>query len=70
MSGVPGSCPSLVTDIGPWHLKGRLAPTNEKGADTEGELIDKVAAHAARDYGLPEVTPEVAANDRAAIRHE
>ena len=38
-------------------------------ADTEEELIDKVATHAAQDHGVPEVTPELAAKVKAAIRH-
>ena len=39
-------------------------------ADTEDELIDKVATHAARDHGVPEVTPELAAKVKAAIKHQ
>ena len=38
-------------------------------ADTEEELIDKVAAHVAHDHGVPEVTPELAATVKAAITH-
>ncbi len=39
-------------------------------ADTEEELTDKVAAHAAQDHGVPEVTPELAAKIKAAIRRQ
>lgn len=38
-------------------------------ADTEEELIEKVAAHAAHDHGVAEVTPELAAKVKAAIAH-
>lgn len=38
-------------------------------ADTEEALTDKVAIHAAQDHGVPEVTPELAAKVKAAIRH-
>ena len=37
-------------------------------AKTEEELVKKVAAHAARDHGITEVTPELAAQVKAAIR--
>jgi predicted small metal-binding protein len=40
------------------------------GADTEEELTDMVATHAAQDHGVPEMTPEVAAKVKAAIRHQ
>jgi predicted small metal-binding protein len=36
-------------------------------AGTEEELIEKVAAHAAHDHGVAEVTPELMAKVRAAI---
>ena len=36
-------------------------------ADTEEELLEKVAAHAAHDHGVAEVTPELAAKVKAAI---
>lgn len=39
-------------------------------ADTEEELIDKVAVHAANDHGVLEVTPELVAKVNAAIRHQ
>jgi predicted small metal-binding protein len=40
-------------------------------ADTEEELTDKVAAHAAQDHGVvPEVTPELAAKVKAAMRRQ
>ena len=38
-------------------------------ADTEEELTHKVATHAAQDHGVSEVTPELAAKVKAAIRH-
>jgi predicted small metal-binding protein len=37
-------------------------------AATEDELIQKVAAHAAHDHGITEVTPELAARVKAAIK--
>jgi predicted small metal-binding protein len=37
-------------------------------ADTEARLIEEVAAHAAREHGVTEVTPELAAKVKAAIR--
>ena len=37
-------------------------------ADTEEELLQKVVAHAAHDHGITEVTPELAARVKAAIR--
>jgi predicted small metal-binding protein len=37
--------------------------------DTEEELIGKVAIHAAQDHGVSEVTPELAAKVKAAIKH-
>ena len=37
-------------------------------AATEEELMKKVSAHAARDHGITEVTPELAAKVRAAIK--
>jgi predicted small metal-binding protein len=36
-------------------------------ADTEEELIEAVAAHAARDHGVAEVTPELVEKVKAAI---
>jgi predicted small metal-binding protein len=36
-------------------------------AATESELIEKVKAHAAKDHGVKEVTPELAARVQAAI---
>ena len=35
--------------------------------DTEEELLEKVAAHAAHDHGVTEVTPELVAKVKAAI---
>lgn len=37
-------------------------------AATEEELLKKVAVHAAHDHGITEVTPELAAKVKAAIR--
>ena len=37
-------------------------------ADTEEELVAQVAAHAAHDHGVTEITPELAAKVKAAIR--
>ena len=39
-------------------------------ADTEDELVAQVAAHAAHDHGVSEITPELAAKVKAAIRTE
>jgi len=39
-------------------------------ADTEEELLEKVAAHAAHDHGVAEVTPELVAKVKAAITHQ
>lgn len=37
-------------------------------AATEEELLQQVAAHAAHDHGITEITPELAAKVKAAIR--
>jgi predicted small metal-binding protein len=37
-------------------------------AGTDEELMEKVKAHAAGDHGVKEVTPELAAKVKAAIR--
>jgi predicted small metal-binding protein len=37
-------------------------------ADTEEELLQKVVEHAVHDHGITEVTPELAARVKAAIR--
>jgi predicted small metal-binding protein len=37
-------------------------------AATEEELVKKVVAHAAHDHGITEVTPDLAAKVKAAIR--
>jgi predicted small metal-binding protein len=39
-------------------------------ADTEGELLEKVATHAAHDHGVADVTPELAAKVKAAISRQ
>ena len=36
-------------------------------AASEPELIDKVKAHGARDHGVTEISPELAAKVKAAI---
>jgi predicted small metal-binding protein len=37
-------------------------------AATESELVEKVRAHAAKDHGVKEITPELAARVKAAIQ--
>jgi predicted small metal-binding protein len=37
-------------------------------AETEAELVEKVKAHAAKDHGVREITPELAAKVKAAIQ--
>lgn len=37
-------------------------------APTEEELLKKVVAHAARDHGITELTPELVAKVKAAIK--
>lgn len=37
-------------------------------APTESELVEKVKVHAAKDHGVKEVTPELAARVKAAIQ--
>jgi predicted small metal-binding protein len=37
-------------------------------AATESELVEKVRAHAAKDHGVKEITPELADKVKAAIR--
>lgn len=39
-------------------------------APTEEELLEKVVAHAARDHGVAEVTPELSAKVKAAIKSQ
>jgi len=41
----------------------------EATATTEEELLRMVAAHAAHDHGIEEVTPELAAKVKAAIQN-
>jgi predicted small metal-binding protein len=38
-------------------------------AATDEELVKKVAAHAAKDHGITEITPELAAKVQAAIKN-
>jgi predicted small metal-binding protein len=55
------------------HIEcGNVVPgcTFTASAPTEKELLEKVVAHAAHDHGVTEVTPEIAAKVRAAIRTE
>jgi predicted small metal-binding protein len=40
----------------------------EASAATEEELLKKMVAHAAHDHGITEITPELAAKARAAIK--
>ena len=42
--------------------------TFEASAETEDELVKKVAAHAAHAHGVTEITPELAAKVKAAIK--
>ena len=42
----------------------------EATAATEEELLKMVAAHAAHDHGITEVTPELVAKVRAAIQNQ
>jgi predicted small metal-binding protein len=39
-------------------------------AASENELMKKIAAHASRDHGITDVTPELAAKVRSAIRDD
>lgn len=39
----------------------------EASAPNEEELLEQVAAHAAKEHGVREVTPELAAKVKAAI---
>jgi predicted small metal-binding protein len=41
----------------------------EATAASEEELLEMVAAHAAHDHGVSEITPELAAKVKAAIQH-
>jgi predicted small metal-binding protein len=41
----------------------------EATATTEEDLLKMVAAHAAHDHGIKEVTPELAAKVKAAIQN-
>ena len=38
-------------------------------AATEEELLQRVAAHAAHDHGITEITPELVAKVKAAIKN-
>ena len=40
----------------------------EATATTEDELVQMVAAHAAHDHGIRDITPDLAAKVKAAIR--
>jgi predicted small metal-binding protein len=37
-------------------------------AESEGDLVEKVKVHAAEAHGVTEITPELAAKVKAAIR--
>jgi len=37
-------------------------------AATEEELLEKIVAHAAQDHGVTEITPELAAKVKTAIK--
>ena len=39
-------------------------------AATEEELVKKVVAHAARDHGVTDITPELSAKVQAAIKSQ
>ena len=41
----------------------------EATAASEDEILQMVAAHAAHDHGVTEITPELAAKVKAAIEH-
>jgi hypothetical protein len=47
-----------------------VVPGCGRSAETEEESTGKVATHSAQDPGVPEVTPELAAKVKAAIRHQ
>ena len=51
---------------------GEVVPgcTFTASAPTEEELLKKVVAHAAQDHGVTEVTPELAAKVKAAIKSQ
>ena len=44
--------------------------TFEASAATEDELVKKVAVHAAHAHGVTEITPDLAAKVKAAIRNK
>ena len=57
----------------PKHIAcGDVVPgcTFTASAPTEAELLEKVVAHAAHDHGVTEVTPELAAKVKAAIKSQ
>ena len=51
-----------------WRRRERCA--FKASAETEGELLEKVTAHAAQSHGVKDVTPELAAKVKAAIRDQ
>jgi predicted small metal-binding protein len=53
------ACGDIVNGCG-WHAN----------AATEEELVQKVAAHAASAHDVKQVTPELAAQVKAAIREQ
>lgn len=57
----------------PKHIAcGDVVPdcTFTASAPTEDELLKKVVAHATHDHGVTEVTPELAAKVKAAIKSQ
>jgi predicted small metal-binding protein len=58
-------------DQKPKHIAcGDVVPGCEftASAATEGELLQKVVAHAAQKHGVTDITPELASKVKAAIR--
>lgn len=62
--------PASDTDKAKYIACAAIVPDCDFTADaaTEEELLEKVVAHAAHDHGITEVTPELAAKVKAAIK--
>ena len=63
--------PAPQTDNAKYYIAcAEIVPdcTLTASAATEEELIKQVAAHAAHDHGITELTPELAAKVKAAIK--
>jgi predicted small metal-binding protein len=62
--------PAPNTDNAKYIACAEIVPdcTFEASAATEEELMKKVVAHAAHAHGVTEVTPELAAKVKAAIK--